>query len=71
MYGSSICAFVELVLLNDYFVIQDAKQDHNFCCGTTPHYYLLAFSKLCYKHANLEIIYFASSMVQLSIHGAK
>jgi len=71
MYGSSICAFVELVLWNVYLVVQDVKQEHKFCCGATPHYYLPAFSKLCYKHASLEIIDFASSMMQLSIHGAK
>ncbi len=71
MYGSSICAFVELAFLNFYLVVQYVKQEHKFCCGATPHYYLPAFSKFCYKHTSLEIIHFASSMVQLSIHGPK
>ncbi len=71
MYGSFICAFVKLVFLNFYLIVQDAKQEQKFCCGATPHYYLPTFSKLCYKHTSLEIINFASSIVQLSIHGAK
>jgi hypothetical protein len=61
MYGSSICAFVELTVLNIYLIVQDAKQEHKFCCGATPHYYLPTFSKLCYKHTSLEIINFSLS----------
>jgi hypothetical protein len=71
MYGFSNFTFVELALSDIYFVAQDAKQEHKICYETTPHYYLLAFSKFCYKHASLEIIHFTPSMVQLLVHGAK
>jgi hypothetical protein len=54
MYGFFNFTFVELALSDIYFVAQDAKQEHKICYETTPHYYLLAFSKFCYKHASLE-----------------
>jgi hypothetical protein len=71
MYGSSTFAFVELALLDVYFVVQDTKQEHKICYEAIPHCYLLVFSKLCYKHTSFEIIHFTLSMVQLFVHGAK
>jgi hypothetical protein len=42
MYGSSICNFVELTLLNIYLIVQDAKQEHIFYYGAWSHPPLLS-----------------------------